>query len=206
MKLTATTTAAMLCLLLQTSHASDVTVDAVNREEEYAWASNALVSIIGLPIEVPTPAILLTLAVGAAEAWESGCLQADFWGWHISFRGSDGVELGTNTIETTLQQSIGAAAGFAQEGFTSNGVATQLIPTITPCAPSSVVSTPITKLNGSADLYTVHAGAILLGPRQITSVPLGYGFFCATYDLLMAIHFYTRRNQWQTAWSLRGTA
>src|SRR6266487_3264696 len=40
-----------------------------------------------------------------------------------------------------------------------------------------------------------------LGPRQITSVPLGYAFFCASYDCLMAAYFYTRRNQWHAAWS-----
>ena len=45
--------------------------------------------------------------------------------------------------------------------------------------------------------FNAHAGGSLLVPRQITSVPLGYGFFCATYDFLMATYFYTRRNQWR---------
>ena len=45
------------------------------------------------------------------------------------------------------------------------------------------------------------AGGSLLGPRQATSVPLAYGFFCGTYDVLMAAYFYTRRNDWQAAWS-----
>jgi hypothetical protein len=44
----------------------------------------------------------------------------------------------------------------------------------------------------------------LLGPRQTTSVPLAYGFFCATYDFLMAAYFYTRRNHWHAAWRLSG--
>ncbi|HEX2343698.1 MAG TPA: DUF6010 family protein [Vicinamibacterales bacterium] len=48
--------------------------------------------------------------------------------------------------------------------------------------------------------FNAHAGS-LLGPRQTTSVPLAYGFFCATYDFLMAIYFYTRRNHWHAAWS-----
>ena len=48
--------------------------------------------------------------------------------------------------------------------------------------------------------FNAHAGASMLGPRQTTSVPLAYGFFCATYDFLMAIYFYTRRNQWRAAW------
>ena len=48
--------------------------------------------------------------------------------------------------------------------------------------------------------FNAHAGHSLLGPRQTTSVPLAYGFFCATYDLLMATYFYTRRGQWRAAW------
>ena len=53
--------------------------------------------------------------------------------------------------------------------------------------------------------FAAHGGATLLSPRQITSVPLGYPFFCATYDFLMAMYFYTRRNQWHKAWSIRNT-
>jgi len=48
--------------------------------------------------------------------------------------------------------------------------------------------------------FNALAGGSLLGPRQTTSVPLAYGFFCATYDFLMAGYFYTRRNDWQAAW------
>ena len=44
--------------------------------------------------------------------------------------------------------------------------------------------------------FNAHA---LLAPWQITSVPLGYVFFCATYDFLMATYFYTRRNHWRSA-------
>jgi Family of unknown function (DUF6010) len=49
--------------------------------------------------------------------------------------------------------------------------------------------------------FNALAGASLLSPRQTTSVPLAYGFFCATYDVLMAGYFYIRRNDWQAAWS-----
>jgi hypothetical protein len=49
--------------------------------------------------------------------------------------------------------------------------------------------------------FNAHAGGSLLGAGQTTSVPLAYGFFCATYDLLMAIYFYTRRDHWRAAWS-----
>jgi hypothetical protein len=48
--------------------------------------------------------------------------------------------------------------------------------------------------------FNAHAEGSLLA-RQITSVPLGYAFFCATYDLLLAAYFYTRRNDWHAAWS-----
>jgi Family of unknown function (DUF6010) len=51
--------------------------------------------------------------------------------------------------------------------------------------------------------FNAHAGGSLLGPRQTTAVPLAYGFFCATYDVLMAIYFYTRRDHWHAAWSAR---
>jgi hypothetical protein len=49
--------------------------------------------------------------------------------------------------------------------------------------------------------FNTHVGGFLLGPRQTTTVPLAYGFFCATYDFLMATYFYTRRHYWQAAWS-----
>ncbi len=39
----------------------------------------------------------------------------------------------------------------------------------------------------------------LSSPHQLTSVPLAYGFFCATYDFLMAAYFYTRLEQWRAA-------
>ena len=52
--------------------------------------------------------------------------------------------------------------------------------------------------------FNAHAGGSLLGARQTTSVPLGYGFFCVTYDLLMATYFYTRRNHWHAAWGDSG--
>ena len=41
----------------------------------------------------------------------------------------------------------------------------------------------------------------LLGPQQTTSVPLAYGYFCATYDWIMAGYFYTRRHDYELAWS-----
>jgi hypothetical protein len=35
--------------------------------------------------------------------------------------------------------------------------------------------------------------AACIGP---SADPLAYGFFCATYDFLMATYFYTRRAAW----------
>jgi hypothetical protein len=48
--------------------------------------------------------------------------------------------------------------------------------------------------------FNAHDGGSLSDARRITSVPLAYGFFCATYDFLMGAYFYTRRNQWHAAW------
>jgi hypothetical protein len=49
--------------------------------------------------------------------------------------------------------------------------------------------------------FNALTGGSLLSPRQTASVPLAYGFFCATYDVLMAGYFYTRRDDWRAAWS-----
>ena len=54
--------------------------------------------------------------------------------------------------------------------------------------------------------FNAHIGGSLLGPGQTTSVPLAYGFFCATYDLLMAIYFYSRRSEWQANRPLKNAA
>ena len=49
--------------------------------------------------------------------------------------------------------------------------------------------------------FNALTGGSLFGPRQTTTVPLAYGFFCASYDVLIAGYFYTRWNDWQAAWS-----
>jgi len=54
--------------------------------------------------------------------------------------------------------------------------------------------------------FNALAHGFLLRPRQITSVPLAYGYFCATYDVLMAAYFYTRRLEWEAAWNRPGAA
>ena len=46
----------------------------------------------------------------------------------------------------------------------------------------------------SAHLFPVFA------PGRTTEVPLAYGVFCATYDVLMAAYFFHRRKTWSVAW------
>ena len=51
--------------------------------------------------------------------------------------------------------------------------------------------------------FNAHTAGSALAARRTTSVPLAYGFFCATYDFVMATYFYTRRNHWHAAWSAK---
>ena len=37
--------------------------------------------------------------------------------------------------------------------------------------------------------------------RELTSVPLAYGAFCAAYDWCVAGYFCTRRREWNAAWT-----
>jgi len=47
-----------------------------------------------------------------------------------------------------------------------------------------------------------HAGLSVFEPEQTTAIPLAYGAFCcATYDLCMAGYFFTRRADWNAAWT-----
>ena len=39
------------------------------------------------------------------------------------------------------------------------------------------------------------------GGREPTETPLAYGYFCATYDWLIAAYFYVRRGAWKAAWA-----
>ena len=38
-------------------------------------------------------------------------------------------------------------------------------------------------------------------PGQLTSIPLAYGVFCATFDVSIAAYFYKRRAEWDAAWT-----
>jgi hypothetical protein len=63
-----------------------------------------------------------------------------------------------------------------------------------------IVGYPLHGLWDAVHEFNAHAGGSLLA-RHTTTVPLAYGFFCATYDFVLAAYFYTRRNQWHAAWS-----
>ena len=54
-------------------------------------------------------------------------------------------------------------------------------------------------LHGIWDAVHEFAAQSAAGPRQMTSIPLAYGYFCATYDFLMAAYFYTRIGDWRKA-------
>src|SRR4051812_17862199 len=59
-------------------------------------------------------------------------------------------------------------------------------------------------LHGAWDLlhelqaHGFHSG---FDPRQLTAIPLAYGFFCAAFDVSMGAYFYTRRAEWRAAWT-----
>jgi hypothetical protein len=61
-------------------------------------------------------------------------------------------------------------------------------------------------LHGGWDLVhegLLYEGASGAGTSHLTQIPLAYGAFCAAYDWCMVGYFYTRRDQWKTAWQAR---
>lgn len=61
-------------------------------------------------------------------------------------------------------------------------------------------------LHGAWDLVHeifLHEGTFSLGTRTLTEIPLAYGAFCAAFDWCMVAYFYTRRDQWRSAWQAR---
>jgi len=38
-------------------------------------------------------------------------------------------------------------------------------------------------------------------PAQLTAIPLAYGVFCAVFDVCIAAYSYTRRAEWDAAWT-----
>jgi hypothetical protein len=57
-------------------------------------------------------------------------------------------------------------------------------------------------LHGAWDLLHelhAHLGTDTFGGRTPTEIPLAYGAFCATFDWIVAVYFYLRRDQWRAA-------
>ena len=58
-------------------------------------------------------------------------------------------------------------------------------------------------LHGSWDLLhelQAHGAVSVLESGQATPIPLAYGAFCATFDLVIAAYFYSRRADWAASW------
>jgi hypothetical protein len=47
-----------------------------------------------------------------------------------------------------------------------------------------------------------HGAISVFTPGEATSVPLGYGPFCAAFDLAVAVYVWRRRHEWSAAWTL----
>jgi hypothetical protein len=46
-----------------------------------------------------------------------------------------------------------------------------------------------------------HNAFAAFAPGQVTSLPLGYGLFCAAFDLYVAGYVFLRRHEWSAAWA-----
>src|SRR5262245_26929571 len=55
-------------------------------------------------------------------------------------------------------------------------------------------------------LHEVYAfgGGSPFGAQEMTELPLAYGAFCAAFDWCVAAYFYTRRREWNAAWTAHG--
>jgi hypothetical protein len=51
-----------------------------------------------------------------------------------------------------------------------------------------------------------HGAFAAFGPGQATSLPLGYGLFCAAFDLYVAGYVFLRRSEWSAAWNSPSSA
>jgi hypothetical protein len=59
-------------------------------------------------------------------------------------------------------------------------------------------------LHGLWDLlHELHAQGAAFDPGQLTAIPLAYGVFCAVFDVCIAAYSYTRRVEWDAAWTPR---
>ena len=57
-------------------------------------------------------------------------------------------------------------------------------------------------LHGLWDLlHELQAQGAAFDPGQLTAMPLAYGVFCAVFDVCIAAYCYTRRAEWEAAWT-----
>ncbi len=47
---------------------------------------------------------------------------------------------------------------------------------------------------------SAHAGVSVPGLEPLTTIPLAYGVFCATFDVAICVYFVRRRGAWEAAW------
>ncbi len=50
-----------------------------------------------------------------------------------------------------------------------------------------------------------HTNITIFDLQQLTEIPLAYGVFCATYDIGIAIYFFSRRAEWARDWQSKNT-
>ena len=59
-------------------------------------------------------------------------------------------------------------------------------------------------LHGLWDLlHELQAQGAAFDPGSLTAIPLAYGVFCAVFDVCIAAYSYTRRVEWDAAWTPR---
>ncbi|MCH9697973.1 MAG: hypothetical protein K0U68_07715 [Gammaproteobacteria bacterium] len=54
------------------------------------------------------------------------------------------------------------------------------------------------------ELHT-HTSITIFDLQQLTAIPLAYGIFCATYDIGIAIYFFSRRTEWARSWQSKNS-
>ncbi len=47
---------------------------------------------------------------------------------------------------------------------------------------------------------SAHCGASVPGLEPLTTIPLAYGVFCATFDVAICVYFVRRKGVWEAAW------
>jgi hypothetical protein len=66
-----------------------------------------------------------------------------------------------------------------------------------------IVGYPLHALWDMLHEWHAHAGAVMIAPEQLTSIPLAYGVFCLTYDVGVALYVRSRKTTWIQDWKTR---